>query len=86
MISTMFRLVGVLPGGLGTFEASSVLTLKMIGVDVPVALSATLLYRGLSFWLPLVPGLWFSRRYAPRPAPRATTPSPLPAPREPMDS
>jgi len=87
MISTMFRLVGVLPGGLGTFEASSVLTLKMIGVDVPVALSATLLYRGLSFWLPLVPGLWFSRRYAPLPAPRATTtPSPLPAPREPMDT
>jgi Mg2+-importing ATPase len=66
MISTMFRLVAVLPGGLGTFEASSVLTLKLIGVDLPVALSATLLYRGLSFWLPLVPGLWFSRRYAPR--------------------
>jgi Mg2+-importing ATPase len=62
MISTLFRTVGVLPGGLGPFEATSVLTLKMIGVDIAVALSATLLFRGLSFWLPMLPGLWFSRR------------------------
>jgi uncharacterized protein (TIRG00374 family) len=61
MISTLFRTLGVLPGGLGTFEATSVLTLKMIGVDLAVALSATLLFRGLSFWLPMLPGLWFSR-------------------------
>jgi Mg2+-importing ATPase len=27
-----------------------------------VGLSATLLFRGLSFWLPMVPGLAFSRR------------------------
>jgi Mg2+-importing ATPase len=62
MISTVFRIVGVLPGGLGTFEASSVLTLRLIGVSLPVALAATLLFRGLSFWLPMLPGLWFSRR------------------------
>lgn len=63
MISTLLRLVGVLPGGLGVFEATSVLTLKLMGVELPVALSATLLFRGLSFWLPLAPGLWFSRRF-----------------------
>jgi Mg2+-importing ATPase len=34
----------------------------MIGVSVPVALSATLIFRGLSFWLPMVPGLLSSRR------------------------
>jgi uncharacterized membrane protein YbhN (UPF0104 family) len=62
MISSLFRTVGVLPGGLGTFEASSVLTLKMIGVSLPIGLSATLLFRGLSFWLPMLPGLWYSRR------------------------
>jgi Mg2+-importing ATPase len=67
MISTLTRLVGIAPGGLGTYEATSVLTLSMVGVSVPIALSATLLFRGMSFWLPLVPGLWFSRRYmAPR--------------------
>jgi hypothetical protein len=44
-------------GGLGAFEAASVLTLKVAGVS----LAATLLFRGLSFWLPMVPGLVFSR-------------------------
>ena len=62
MISTLFRIVGFVPGGLGAFEAASVLTLKAIGVGVPVALAATLLFRGLSFWLPMLPGLWFARR------------------------
>jgi len=60
-ISNLFRTIGVLPGGLGAFEASSVLTLQSAGVPWPVALSATLLFRGLSFWLPMLPGLWFSR-------------------------
>jgi uncharacterized protein (TIRG00374 family) len=69
MLSTLFRIVGVAPGGLGSFEAASVLTLTLVGVKVPVALSATLLFRGMSFWLPLLPGLWFSRRYMGR-APR----------------
>ena len=62
MISNLFRTLGVLPGGLGIFETSSVLTLQIIGVPLPVALSATLLFRGLSFWLPMVPGLYLARR------------------------
>jgi Mg2+-importing ATPase len=62
MIASLFRTMGIVPGGLGTFEATSVLTLRMMGVDLAVALSATLLFRGLSFWLPMLPGYWFSRR------------------------
>jgi uncharacterized protein (TIRG00374 family) len=62
MISSLFRTMGVVPGGLGTFEATSVLTLRMIGVDLAVALSATLLFRGFTFWLPMLPGYWSSRR------------------------
>jgi uncharacterized membrane protein YbhN (UPF0104 family) len=46
---------------LGVFEAASVVTLKLAGVPVPVALGATLLFRGLSFWIPMLPGLFFSR-------------------------
>ena len=61
MISTLLRTIGIVPGGLGVFEAASVVTLKLAGVAVPVALAATLLFRGLSFWLPMVPGLGFSR-------------------------
>jgi Mg2+-importing ATPase len=61
MISTLLRTISIVPGGLGVFEAASVLTLKLAGVPVPVALAATMLFRGLSFWLPMVPGLIFSR-------------------------
>jgi P-type Mg2+ transporter len=62
MVASLFRTMGIVPGGLGTFEASAVLMLRMMGVDLAVALSATLLFRGLSFWLPMLPGYWFSRR------------------------
>jgi Mg2+-importing ATPase len=64
MISSLVRSTGFIPGGLGTFEASSVFTLHLTGVRLPVALAATLMFRGLTFWLPMLPGLWYSRRLA----------------------
>ena len=60
-ISNILRTVTILPGGLGTFEAASVLTLHVVGVPVALALAATLVFRGLSFWLPMLPGFWFWR-------------------------
>ena len=62
----------MLPGGLGAFEGASVVTLRFAGVPVAVALSATLLFRGLSFWLPMLPGFWFSRRFMKSPKDQAT--------------
>ena len=62
MISSLFRTIGFMPGGLGTFEATSVLTLRMFGATLALALSATLLFRGLSYWLPMLPGMYFARR------------------------
>ena len=62
MISSLLRTFGFMPGGLGVFEAASVATLALAGIPVAVGLSATLLFRGLSFWLPMLPGLVFSRR------------------------
>ena len=64
MIASVMRSVGFLPGGLGTFEAASVQTLVLIGVPVAAGLSATLLFRGLSFWLPMIPGVVLSRAFA----------------------
>jgi Mg2+-importing ATPase len=61
VVSSLFRTMGFAPGGLGTYEAASIFTLRMIGLRFSVALSATLLFRGLSFWLPMLPGLWLSR-------------------------
>jgi Mg2+-importing ATPase len=62
MVASLFRTMGVVPGGLGTFEATSVLMLRLAGLDLAGALSATLLFRGLTFWLPMLPGYWASRR------------------------
>jgi len=61
MLASLFRSLGILPGGLGSFEAVSVWTLGMTGLPVSVALSATLAFRILSFWLPMLPGFWYSR-------------------------
>jgi len=40
----------------------------MVGIPTAVALTATLAFRGFSFWLPMLPGFWFSRHVLPRPA------------------
>ena len=62
MLATLARTIGFIPGGLGTFEGASVALLHVMGVSVPAALAATLLFRGLSFWLPMAPGLLVARR------------------------
>jgi uncharacterized protein (TIRG00374 family) len=51
-----------IPGGLGTFEATCVAMLHLHGVPVEAALPATLLLRGLTFWLPMLPGFALARR------------------------
>ena len=62
MLSTLARTLGPIPGGLGVFEAASVATLHLTGVPVAAGLAATLLFRGFSFWLPMVPGLVYAHR------------------------
>jgi P-type Mg2+ transporter len=61
MIANMVRTVSFIPGGLGTFEAAAVLMPKIDGVSVVVGPSTALLFRGLTFFLSMAPGLWFSR-------------------------
>jgi uncharacterized protein (TIRG00374 family) len=49
------------PMGLGSFEATSAAMLTMLGIHLEPALAATLLLRGLTLWLPLLPGLVLMR-------------------------
>jgi uncharacterized protein (TIRG00374 family) len=51
-----------IPMGIGSFEATSVAMLAMLSIRVEPALAATLLLRGLTLWLPLLPGLVMMRR------------------------
>ncbi len=53
-LAYFFSTISSLPGGGGTFEALMVVTMTNLGVEAPVALSVTLLYRVLAFWLPLL--------------------------------
>lgn len=69
VVGALARVLGVVPGGLGTFEGGIVGGLALFGVSVEPGLAAALLFRGLSFWLPMPPGLWLSRRLVRRPDP-----------------
>ncbi len=53
--------LGPIPMGLGSFEAVSIGTLRLFGIPFEAALSATLLFRGFTLWLPLIPGMLTSR-------------------------
>jgi uncharacterized membrane protein YbhN (UPF0104 family) len=62
IIASMAATMGPIPVGLGTFEASSVAVLSLLGVSLEAALAGTLLLRALTFWLPMLPGIWLARR------------------------
>ena len=63
----LLALLPFTPGGLGFVEAGLAATLTLAGVPAGDALTATLLYRIIAFWLPLPAGglayLLFQRRY-----------------------
>jgi uncharacterized membrane protein YbhN (UPF0104 family) len=61
-IASITATIGPVPMGLGTFEAGMIATLTVFGVPVEDALTATLIYRGLTLWLPLLPGFLIIQR------------------------
>lgn len=61
--ATALAAISFLPGGAGSFEAAMVVVLVRRDIPFEVALAATLIFRGLTFWLPLaVSPLLFARR------------------------
>src|SRR5581483_4301178 len=65
--ASMLGLLPFTPGGLGFVEAGLTATLALAGVSAGNALVTTLVYRLLTFWLPLpigaVAAIVFRRRY-----------------------
>jgi len=65
--ASVLTMVPITPGGLGFVEAGLTATLVAAGINADAALAATLLFRLVSFWLPLpigaAAGWWFRRRY-----------------------
>ena len=62
MLGTVAATLGPIPLGLGTFEGGAVAVLASANVPLEVGLLAVLYTRALSFWLPMLPGLWLARR------------------------
>jgi uncharacterized protein (TIRG00374 family) len=61
-MAAIVTLLGAVPLGLGSFEATSIASLRLMGVPFEAALSATLLYRGFALWLPLGLGAILMRK------------------------
>jgi uncharacterized membrane protein YbhN (UPF0104 family) len=62
MMASIAVILGPIPMGLGSFEAVSIGMLRAMGVPFEAALSATLLFRGYTLWVPLIPGMFAARR------------------------
>jgi uncharacterized protein (TIRG00374 family) len=62
ILASIVVTLGPVPMGLGSFEAVSIAMLRALGVPFEAALSATLLFRGYTLWLPLLPGMVAARR------------------------
>jgi uncharacterized protein (TIRG00374 family) len=62
ILASIVVTLGPIPMGLGSFEAVSIGMLRAFGVPFEAALSATLLFRGYTLWLPLLPGAFATRR------------------------
>ena len=48
------------PGGLGTFDGTVIAMLRAFQVPLEPALAATILLRGFTLILPLIPGFWLA--------------------------
>jgi uncharacterized protein (TIRG00374 family) len=61
-IGTLLVIIAITPSGLGPVEGMMILIYSSLGVEPETAALVTLLYRGFSFWFPLVAGFFALRR------------------------
>ncbi|NTV05874.1 MAG: flippase-like domain-containing protein [Chlorobiaceae bacterium] len=62
VLASIVAMLSLIPLGIGSFEATCVALLVMLGIKVETALAATLLLRGFMVYLPMIPGLLLTRR------------------------
>jgi uncharacterized protein (TIRG00374 family) len=62
VIASLVATITIIPSGLGTFDATMLAMLHLVGVSTTNGVGAVLLFRGFTLMLPLVPGLWLARR------------------------
>jgi uncharacterized protein (TIRG00374 family) len=62
VIASLVATITIIPSGLGTFDATMLALLHLVGVPTTHGVGAVLLFRGFTLMLPLLPGLWLARR------------------------
>ncbi len=63
VLASVVATLSPIPLGLGSFEGTSTAMLHLLGGgSLEASLAATLILRGLTLWLPMLPGLWLIRR------------------------
>lgn len=62
VIGSVAGTVSFIPGGIGTFEVAATTTLIGLGVSFEEAFAGTLLLRGMTLWIPIVPGAIYAHR------------------------
>lgn len=67
MMASIVTIMGPIPLGLGSFEATGIAMLTLQGISLEPAVAGILLLRGLTLWLPLIPGFLLTRRLLRRP-------------------
>lgn len=61
VLASVVATLSPIPLGLGTFEGTCTGLLHIMGSSIEGSLAATLILRGFTLWLPMVPGLWMMR-------------------------
>ncbi|WP_429818391.1 lysylphosphatidylglycerol synthase transmembrane domain-containing protein [Ensifer sp. B1-9] len=61
VLASAVATLSLVPLGLGTFEGTCTALLHIMGSGIEGSLAATLILRGFTLWLPMVPGLWLIR-------------------------
>jgi len=79
LLASVVATLSLIPLGLGTFEGASTGLLHLMGGGLEASLAATLILRGFTLWLPMLPGLLMMRREARILPPRRRGPGAPPA-------
>jgi len=56
-IGSLFMIVSITPNGVGIMEGMMTMAFTSLGVPLEKAIVVTLVYRGITFWLPFVAGI-----------------------------
>ena len=64
MLTKIVAMVSISPGALLFFEGAMVLFYSAFNIPLHLVIVVTLLFRALSFWLPMLFGLFFYKRFA----------------------